>query len=140
MDSATQQVTVQVSVRATPTKAWEYFTNPEHVTNWYHASDDWHAPRAANDMRPGGKFSIRLEAKDGSGGFDFEGEYILIKPNELIEYALADGRKVLINFAEDGENVLVRENFDVENVNSAEFQRDGWQAILDNYKKYTEKQ
>jgi uncharacterized protein YndB with AHSA1/START domain len=138
MEATSQQITVQVSVKASPDKAWDYFTQPEHVTQWYHASDDWHAPRAENDLKPGGKFVIRMEAKDGSAGFDFEGNYTDINPKESIEYAIADGRKVLITFKQEGDQVTVTEIFDAENVHAAELQRGGWQAILDNYKKYAE--
>ena len=131
-------ITVESTVNAPAEKVWEYFTKPEHVTHWNHASDDWHSPRGENDLRVGGKFVYRMEAKDGSFGFDFGGVYDEVKPNEYIEYTLGDGRKVKVNFSKQGNQTSVVEAFEAENQNPVELQKNGWQAILDNFKKYTE--
>ncbi|MNL22951.1 hypothetical protein D3C87_1443150 [compost metagenome] len=112
---------------------------PEHITKWSFASPDWHTPFAENDLREGGKFKSTMAAKDGSMSFDFEGEYTLVKQNEAIEYVMADGRKVEITFKETPNGVEVIESFDPETVNPEEMQRGGWQAILDNFKSYVEK-
>ena len=131
-------LTVEATINAPVSKVWEYWTKPEHITQWNYASDDWHTPSAANDLRVGGSFSSRMEAKDGSMGFDFGGIYDVITPNEYIEYTLGDGRKVKINFIADGNSTKVTESFDAETENSLELQQAGWQAIMDNFKKYTE--
>jgi uncharacterized protein YndB with AHSA1/START domain len=131
-------ITVESTIDAPKEKVWEYFTKPEHITKWNNASDDWFTPRAENDLRVGGNFVYRMEAKDGSFGFDFGGTYDEVKNNELIEYTIGDGRKVKINFSGDGNKTKVTENFEAENMNSTELQKTGWQAILDNFKKYTE--
>lgn len=131
-------ITIKTTVNATPDKVWRYWTEPDHITNWNFASDDWHSPSATNDLRAGGKFTSRMEAKDGSMGFDFEGVYDEVKPYEHIAYTMADGRKVKVYFKKEGEQTQVTETFDAENQNSIEMQRSGWQAILDNFKKYTE--
>jgi uncharacterized protein YndB with AHSA1/START domain len=131
-------ITVQNTVNAPVEKVWEYWTKPEHITKWNHASDDWHSPHAENDLRVGGSFVCRMEAKDGSVGFDFEGVYDKVTPNEYMEYTIGDGRKVKINFTAKGDKTEVAESFEAENTNSIELQTGGWQAILDNFKKYTE--
>jgi len=131
-------ITVETTVNAPVAKVWEYFTKPEHITQWNNASDDWHTPRAENDLRTGGNFVYRMEAKDGSFGFDFGGVYDAVTTNEYIEYTMDDGRKVTVTFAEDGNAAKVTESFEAEEMNSAEMQKSGWQAILDNFKKYTE--
>ena len=131
-------ITVENIVNAPVEKVWQFWTKPEHVKNWNNASPDWHTPHAENDLRVGGKFLSRMEAKDGSFGFDFEGVYNAVIVNEYIEYSIADGRKVRISFSPDGNQTKVTENFEAETVNSVELQRGGWQAILDNFKKYTE--
>ena len=119
-------------------KVWEFWSKPEHITKWNNASDDWHTPRAENDLRVGGKFSARMEAKDGSFGFDFGGVYDAVRENEYIEYTLGDDRKVKVNFIPQGNKTKVVESFDAESTHSVEMQKGGWQAILDNFKKYTE--
>lgn len=120
-------------------KVWQYWTMPEHITKWCAASDDWHAPNATNDLREGGIFITRMEAKDGSVGFDFGGTYTKIVPNEYIEYKMNGAeRNVAITFSKDNENCKVTETFDPENENPIEMQRAGWQAILDNFKNYVE--
>jgi len=131
-------ITVQNTVNSPIEKVWETWTKPEHIMKWNAASEDWHTPKAENDPRTGGKFSSRMEAKDGSFGFDFEGVYDEVIPQKLISYSMPDGRKVKITFESNGNETKVTETFDAENTHSAEMQRDGWQAILDNFKKYTE--
>ena len=131
-------ITVATTINAPAVKVWEFWTNPKHITNWNNASDDWHTPRAENDLRVGGKFLSRMEAKDGSMGFDFNGVYDEVKTNELIAYTMEDGRKVKINLEDLGNETNITETFEAENENPVELQRGGWQSILDNFKKYTE--
>ena len=139
METQTKTViTVKSTVNARVEKVWEYWTKPEHITQWNNASDDWCTPRAENDLRVGGSFVYRMEAKDASFGFDFGGVYDSIMPNEYIEYTLGDGRKVIVKFEADANKTKVIENFEAETTNSIELQKGGWQAILDNFKKYTE--
>ena len=136
--TSTSSITVEMKVNAPLEKVWDYWTNPQHIVNWNYASEDWHAPHATNDLRVGGKFNSRMEAKDGSMGFDFEGEYTKVEQHIEIEYVLADARRVNIRFDSDGKETTVTETFDPENENTLELQRAGWQAILDNFKRYTE--
>lgn len=131
-------ITVNNTINAPVKKVWEYWTKPEHITLWNNASDDWYTPSAENDLRVGGKFIARMEAKDGSMGFDFGGVYDSVKENEYIEYTMDDGRKVIVRFTSKGDQTDVVESFDAEETNSIDMQRDGWQAILNNFKKYTE--
>lgn len=131
-------VTIAVEVNAPIEKAWEYWTRPEHIVNWNFASDDWHCPSATNDIAEGSKFSWRMEAKDGSMGFDFEGTYKKVIPNELLEYDLGDGRPVSVRFQQQGDAIVLTETFQGEDIHTLEQQRDGWQAILNNYKSYLE--
>ena len=132
------KITVECTVKAPVEKVWKFWSAPDHITKWSNASDDWHTTFAENDLRAGGKFLSRMEAKDGSFGFDFGGVYDKVKTNELIEYTLGDGRKVIINFTVIGNETKVVETFEAENVNSIQMQKDGWQAILNNFKKYAE--
>jgi uncharacterized protein YndB with AHSA1/START domain len=132
------RVTVQAVIQAPVDKVWRYWTEPEHITKWNQASDDWHSSRAENDLRVGGKFNTRMEAKDGSAGFDFFGVYDVVQPHEKISYTLGDGRKVDITFIDQGSATHVIETFDAEGTHPVEYQRAGWQAIMDNFKKYTE--
>lgn len=111
---------------------------PEHIMRWAFASDDWEAPAASNDLRVGGEFTTTMAAKDKSASFDFGGKYSVVEENKLIEYDMSDGRHVRIEFSETPEGVAIVETFDPESENSEELQRNGWQAILDNFKKYTE--
>jgi len=136
--TTTTKITVETTVNAPVEKVWKSWGEPEHIKNWCAASEDWHAPKAENDLRTGGKFSTRMEAKDGSFGFDFGGIYDNVKKNELIEYTIGDGRKVQVTFSPSGDQTKIVETFDAETTNSVEMQRGGWQAILDNFKKYTE--
>lgn len=131
-------ITVETMVNAPVEKVWEYWTKPEHITKWNNASEDWHTPHAENDLRAGGKFSSRMEAKDGSFGFDFGGAYDAVNTNEYIEYTLGDGRKVKIKFMNEGDKTKIVESFDAETENTEEMQKGGWQAILNNFKKYVE--
>ena len=134
----TTAITVQTTVNAPIEKVWKFWTDPGHIIHWNNASDDWHTPRAENDLRVGGKFSARMEAKDGSFGFDFGGDYTNVVEHKTIEYTMGDGRKVKIDFFSEGNSTKVVETFDAENTHSVEMQRSGWQAILNNFKKYTE--
>jgi uncharacterized protein YndB with AHSA1/START domain len=131
-------ITVETTIAAPVEKVWEVWTSPEHITKWNHASDDWHTPYAVNDLRAGGKFLSRMEARDGKVGFDFEGTYETVIKQVLIVYLLADGRKVKVYFAGEDNNTNIVETFEAESVHTVEQQRDGWQAILNNFKKYTE--
>jgi uncharacterized protein YndB with AHSA1/START domain len=136
--NAATKITVEATVNAPVEKVWKTWNEPQHIKNWCAASDDWHAPKADNDLRTGGTFSTRMEAKDGSFGFDFGGVYDNVKKNELIEYTMGDGRTVHVTFSPSGDQTKIVETFDAETTNSVEMQRGGWQAILDNFKKYTE--
>lgn len=131
-------ITVTTNINAPIEKVWAYWNEPEHIKNWYFASDDWHAPKAENDLRVGGKFLTRMEAKDGSFGFDFNGVYDAIETNNLIEYKIEGGRKVKVEFASNAGTTIVSEAFEPENENTLELQQGGWQAILNNFKKYVE--
>jgi uncharacterized protein YndB with AHSA1/START domain len=132
------KITVETTVNASINKVWQYWTEPKHIEKWNNASDDWHTPHAENDLRVGGKFLSRMEAKDGSFGFDFEGIYSEVIPFEKIKYGLEDGREVEIMFNGKGQTTEVIEIFDAENENPIEMQKGGWQAILNNFKKYVE--
>jgi uncharacterized protein YndB with AHSA1/START domain len=131
-------ITVQSNINAPIGKVWECWTGPEHITKWNNASDDWHTPYAENDLRTGGKFKSTMAAKDGSMSFDFGGEYTLVEPNKTIEYVMGDGRKVEVSFNETADGVEIIESFDPETLNPEEMQQQGWQAILNNFKKYVE--
>jgi uncharacterized protein YndB with AHSA1/START domain len=131
-------ITVQTVVNAPIEIVWESWNNPEHITKWAFASPEWHTPWAKNDLRAGGSFSSRMEAKDGSFGFEFGGVYDAVATNEHIAYTMGDGRKVNIHFTAEGNGTKVVESFDAESENSIDMQQAGWQAILDNFKNYTE--
>ena len=131
-------ITIENTINAPVKKVWEYWTKPEHIIKWNNASDDWHTPRAENDLRVGGSFVARMEAKDGSMGFDFGGIYDEVKNNEYIEYTIGDGRKVNITFTGNDNTTKVVESFEAESTNPVDMQRACWQNILDNFKKYTE--
>lgn len=134
----TTLLTVQTVIDAPVEVVWKNWTTPADIIKWNNASEDWHTTNAENDLRVGGKFKSRMEAKDGSEGFDFTGKYDSIKLNESIEYTLNDDRKVRINFSREGNKTRIVESFEAENTNSLELQQSGWQAILDNFKRYTE--
>ncbi len=131
-------IAVKTTVNAVIEKVWEFWTLPEHIIKWNSASPDWHTPAATNDLQIGGKFTSRMEAKDGSMGFDFWGIYDVIKPNELIEYTLGDDRKVSVAFTSNSLETTIIETFEAETENTIELQKGGWQAILNNFKTYTE--
>src|SRR3954470_12908164 len=132
------KITVETDVNVPVEKAWKIFTSPEDIIHWNNASEDWHNPKAENDLRTGGKFVYRMEAKDGSFGFDFGGTYDLVSPNEQIAYTIGDGRKVQVTFSGNGARTKVVETFEAEETHTTDLQRTGWQAILDNYKRYAE--
>lgn len=131
-------ITVSVLVNAPIKKAWDYFSLPEHITQWCQASADWHAPKASNDLREGGKFSTTMAAKDGSFSFDFGGTYTKVVPNEMFAYMMEDGRTCSVSFDETGDETFITETFDPETINPVEMQEAGWQAILNSFKTYIE--
>ncbi len=131
-------ITVKTTVNAPAAKVWKLWTGAEHIRNWNNASDDWHTPKAVNDLRVGGRFVSTMAAKDGSASFDFEGVYDQVVENRYIAYTIVDGRKVEVKFEEHDGQTEVTETFDAENIHSREMQQAGWQAILDNFKKYAE--
>ena len=133
------KITVEALVKANLDSVWDAWNKPDDIKQWNAASDDWHTTRSSVDLREGGKFSARMEAKDGSEGFDFEGTYTRVVPQKLIEYRITDGREVRVQFSEIAEGVLVRETFDPETENEPELQRQGWQAILDNFARHVER-
>ncbi len=136
--SDTTIITVETTVNAPLQKVWECWTEPKHITQWNAASDDWHAPKATNDLREGGTFTCRMEAKDGSAGFDFGGTYTKVTEHKHIAYTMGDTRKVTVEFDDHGGYTHITETFEAESENSPEMQRQGWQSILDNFKKYAE--
>ena len=138
MEQPKTVITVAATVNAPIEKVWDYFTQPQHIIQWNHASDDWHCPKAENDLRIGGKFSSTMAAKDGSFSFDFWGVYDDVLENELIMYTMGDGRTAKITFASNGDITEVVTDFEAEQENSVELQQGGWQMILNNFKKYTE--
>jgi uncharacterized protein YndB with AHSA1/START domain len=136
----TNQITVETTVNAPAEKVWNYLSDPAHIVKWNNASPDWHTPKAENDMRTGGGFNYRMEAKDGSAGFDFKGAYDEVVPGERYTYTMEDGRKAVNVLSPEGDKTKVTVTFDPENENPIEMQRGGWQAILDNLKAYAESQ
>ena len=132
------KITVETLVKADLSTVWEAWNTPEDIKQWNTAQEDWHTTRSTVDLREGGTFQSRMEAKDGSMGFDFEGTYTRVVPNKLIGYRMSDGREVEVEFVPRPEGVLVRETFDAETENSPELQRQGWQAILDNFGRHAE--
>ena len=133
-----EKITIEAKVKAPIEKVWKYWTDPKHIVKWNSASEDWHTTKTENNLQVGGKFNSRMEAKDGSMGFDFGGTYDEIKPGEKISYTLDDDRKVQVTFVEEDRQTKVVEVFETETTNPVEMQRNGWQAILDNFKVYTE--
>lgn len=129
-------ITIKTVVNAPKEKVWKLFNNPKHVMLWNNASPDWHTPKAENDLRKSGAFNYRMEAKDGSFGFDFSGQYDDVKQFENISYTLDDGRKVSIEFKDNINSTEIIETFEAENENPIDMQQQGWQAILDNFKNY----
>lgn len=131
-------ITIEALVAAPPAKVWECWTAPEHITQWNFASDDWCCPHAHSDLRVGGKYLARMEAKDGSVGFDFEARFDTVEPGQALAYTMTDGRRAITHFSEEGEATRISTEFDPESTNPIQMQRDGWQAILDNFKHYVE--
>ena len=132
------KITVETTIKAPIEQVWRAYTTPEDILQWNAASDDWHTTKSAVDLRVGGAFSSRMEAKDGSMGFDFAGTYTRIVKHELIEYSF-DERTALVDFADSPKGVRVRVTFDSEQTNPIEVQRGGWQAILNNFTRYVER-
>lgn len=134
----TTKIKIEATISAPAQKVWSYWTKPEHITHWNFASDDWQCPTASNDLKVGGKYSARMEAKDGSFGFDFECIYDEVVNQKRISYTMGDGRKATTDFQSFGDQTKVTTVFDAETENSEEMQKQGWQAILNNFKKYVE--
>jgi uncharacterized protein YndB with AHSA1/START domain len=131
------KITVQAAISSDAKTVWNLYTTPEHITQWNFAHPSWHCPTASNDMRIGGRYIARMEAKDGSFGFDFDAIYTAIEPHVSFTYTFG-GREATVIFKEEHQQTIVTISFDPETENPIEMQRDGWQAILDNFKKYTE--
>jgi uncharacterized protein YndB with AHSA1/START domain len=131
-------ITVEAAIHVPLKKVWKLWTDPKHIIHWNNASDDWHTTKAENDLKAGGRFLSRMEAKDGSSGFDFTGKYSKVEPYKHIEYTLDDERKVQISFVTEANVTIVTETFEAEHIYAPEMQKTGWQAILDNFKKYAE--
>lgn len=138
METSQEKITVETIVNSPVQKVWQLWSMPQHIVKWNSASEDWHTPRAENDLRAGGRFLSRMEAKDGSFGFDFSGIYEEVIENQLISYSMADGRKVSVTFESNDGQTKIIETFDPENINPRDMQTAGWQAILNNFKKYAE--
>ncbi len=132
------KITVETIVDTTPEKAWSHFVKPASIEKWNHASEDWHCPKAINDLTEGGTFSYTMSSTDGSISFDFNGIFLRIIPNEYLKYKIADGRIVEVQFIAVGDKTKVVETFEAENMHSEEMQRAGWQSILNNYKKFVD--
>lgn len=132
------RITVGTKVNLPKEKVWQLWTDPVHIVHWNHASDDWHTVRAENDLRAGGRFNFRMESIKDNEGFDFTGIYDKIEPFNYIEYTLDDGRKVQVEFFQREDGTVVTEAFESENEHSIDLQREGWQAILDNFRYYAE--
>jgi uncharacterized protein YndB with AHSA1/START domain len=131
-------ITVSATINAPVAKVWEYWTSPAHIIQWNSASPDWHTPKAENDLREGGRFTSRMEARDGSMGFDFGGVYTAVETHKKITYTMDDNRKVIVQFTEDNGETVVTEDFEAESENPEEMQKAGWQSIMDNFKNYAE--
>ncbi|MBL7944160.1 MAG: SRPBCC family protein [Flavobacteriales bacterium] len=138
MGSKAESITVKATVHAPVAEVWKKWTTPDDIRQWCSASDDWHVPAATNDLRVGGKFVTRMEARDGSFGFDFGGDYREVAHESSLHYVMEDGREVRVLFQKDGDTTHITETFDAESENPVEMQRAGWQAILDNFKKFAE--
>ena len=136
--STSKRITVSTDIAKPVADVWDRYTKPEHITQWNFASPEWHCPRAESDLRTGGRFSSRMEARDGSMGFDFGGTYTSVKPNESLAYTMDDGRTCEVRFSTRSFGTRIDVAFDAENQNPVEMQRGGWQAILENFKKYVE--
>ena len=133
-----KMILVKMLVNESVDIVWQKWNSPDAITKWYNASDDWHTPKAENDLKVGGKFNYRMEAKDGSFGFDYWGTYDSIIIKEKLEITLGDNRKLIITFTEIDNKTEITETFEAETSNPIEMQQAGWQAILNNFKKYVE--
>lgn len=133
-----KNITVEATINAETKKVWDYWTKPEHITKWNFATDDWQCPAAKNDLRAGGKYFARMEAKDGSFGFDFEATYDQVIDQKKITYTMGDGRQSTTTFENLNGTTKVITIFDAESSNPKERQQQGWQGILNNFKKYAE--
>jgi uncharacterized protein YndB with AHSA1/START domain len=138
MEDIVKKITVETLVRAPLATVWDAWSSPADIRQWNAPSDDWHTTRSEVDLREGGTFLSRMEAKDGSAGFDFEGAYTRVVPKETIEYRMSDGREVRVDFLERPDGTLVRNTFDPESENSPEMQQAGWQAISDSFGRHVE--
>src|SRR5690606_10702521 len=134
-----QVIHIEAEVNAPLQKVWDIYNSEEAITQWNQPSPDWHCPSPSNDLRVGGRFKHRMEAKDGSFGFDYEGEYTEVMPYQKIGYRIDDGRNVNISFKELNDKTVLDIDFEAEDENPIEMQKGGWQAILDSFKSYTEK-
>lgn len=134
---AQEKITVRSILSVNKEKAWEYYTQPQHIMNWNFADPSWHCPSAINELVVGGRYLARMEAKDGSMGFDFDATYTEVNPQESFTYALGN-RIVTVEFKDLNDNTEVIVTFDPDKDHPSDFQKSGWQAILDNFKKYTE--
>jgi uncharacterized protein YndB with AHSA1/START domain len=135
---ANSKIKIEAIISAPPQKVWTYWVKPEHITKWNFASEDWHCPRAKNELKVGGKYGARMEAKDGSYGFNFEAIYNEVVDQKKLTYTMEDGRSVTTDFEKLGDKTKVTTVFDAEKQNPEEMQKSGWQAILNNFKKYVE--
>ena len=133
-----QQITIETTIDAPIDRVWEAFTAPAHITQWNFASDDWCCPSAEADLKVGGAYKARMEAKDGSFGFDFEATYEEVAHENAFTLAMTDGRKAQTTFVATGQSTKVTTTFDAETENAIDMQRDGWQAILNNFKRHVE--
>lgn len=138
MNNNSIKITIKTCINATPEELWKYMIEPEHIMKWNHASDDWHTVSAENDFKVGGKFDYRMEAKDGSSGFNFIGVYDDIETFKSYSYTLGDNRRVEVKLNNIDDKTEVTYIFDAEHTFSLEHQKSGWQSILDNFKKYVE--
>lgn len=132
------KITIETIVKAKLNRVWDAWNTPADIKQWNSAQDDWHTTKSTVDLREGGKFMSRMEAKDGSVGFDFEGTYTKVVPHKTIEYRMSDGREATVEFAERSDGVHVKETFDAETENPPDMQRQGWQAILDRFARHVE--
>jgi uncharacterized protein YndB with AHSA1/START domain len=139
LEETAMKITVETVVNGKMDDVWKAWNTPDDIIQWNSPHETWHTTRSAVDLREGGKFSARMETKDGSAGFDFEGTYTRVVPNKFIDFRMSDGREVNVEFYESADTVLVKETFDAEAENSPEMQRAGWQAILDNFGRHVEK-
>jgi|SRR5690606_477599 len=133
-----KKLNVKTTIQAPVEKVWQAYNEPGHIVNWNFASEDWHCPAAESDLKPGGKYKARMEAKDGSFGFDFEAVYDEVINHQKIAYTMPDGRKAVTDFETSGSSTVISTTFDSEDQNPMEMQQEGWQAILNNFKKYVE--